>query len=130
MGNQKEGFFTVKDSVYYTGAHLFIELWSAKGLGSLKKVKNAFVSAVKAIKASLLEIRLHLFSPNRGISGVAILSESHISIHVWPEFNYAAVDIFAPKNTELKSVDFLSEVSKYKQFYSDAKQYSPKIHYC
>jgi S-adenosylmethionine decarboxylase len=37
---------------------------------------------------------LHHFEPNGGVSGVAVLAESHISIHSWPEANYAAVDIF------------------------------------
>ena len=44
--------------------------------------------------ATLLHIHLHHFTPNGGVSGVAVLSESHISIHSWPEANYAALDIF------------------------------------
>jgi len=42
----------------------------------------------------LLHIHLHHFTPNGGVTGVAVLSESHISIHSWPEYQYAAVDIF------------------------------------
>jgi S-adenosylmethionine decarboxylase len=44
--------------------------------------------------ASLLHIHLHHFTPNGGVSGVAVLSESHISIHSWPEADYAALDVF------------------------------------
>jgi S-adenosylmethionine decarboxylase len=44
--------------------------------------------------ATLLHIHLHHFTPNGGISGVAVLAESHISIHSWPERGYAALDIF------------------------------------
>src|SRR3546814_12189403 len=44
--------------------------------------------------ATLLHIHLHHFTPNDGISGVAVLAESHISIHSWPESGYAALDIF------------------------------------
>lgn len=44
--------------------------------------------------ASLLHIHLHHFTPNGGISGVAVLAESHISIHSWPEKQYAALDVF------------------------------------
>ncbi len=44
--------------------------------------------------ATLLHIHLHHFTPNGGVSGVAVLSESHISIHSWPEYGYAALDIF------------------------------------
>ena len=45
-------------------------------------------------KATLLHIHLHHFTPNGGVSGVAVLSESHISIHSWPEADYAALDVF------------------------------------
>jgi S-adenosylmethionine decarboxylase len=44
--------------------------------------------------ATLLHIHLHHFSPSGGISGVAVLAESHISVHTWPERNFAAFDIF------------------------------------
>ena len=42
----------------------------------------------------LLHIHLHRFTPNGGVSGVAVLAESHISIHSWPEYGYAALDVF------------------------------------
>jgi S-adenosylmethionine decarboxylase len=44
--------------------------------------------------ATLLHIHLHHFSPSGGVSGVAVLAESHISVHTWPERNYAAFDVF------------------------------------
>ena len=44
--------------------------------------------------ATLLHIHLHHFEPNGGVSGVAVLAESHISIHTWPERGYAAIDVF------------------------------------
>jgi S-adenosylmethionine decarboxylase len=50
--------------------------------------------AITACGATMLSIDLHEFSPNGGISGAAILKESHISIHTWPEYEYAAMDIF------------------------------------
>ena len=43
--------------------------------------------------ATLLHIHLHHFQPN-GVSGVAVLAESHISIHTWPDAGYAALDVF------------------------------------
>ena len=45
-------------------------------------------------RATLLHIHLHHFTPNGGVSGVAVLAESHISIHCWPEAGYAALDVF------------------------------------
>jgi len=50
--------------------------------------------AIKAAGASLLHIHLHHFTPNSGISGVAVLAESHITMHTWPERNFAAFDVF------------------------------------
>ena len=56
--------------------------------------KQALIDAVKAAGATLLHIHLHTFSEGGGISGVAVLAESHISVHTWPEKGYAAFDVF------------------------------------
>jgi S-adenosylmethionine decarboxylase len=62
-------------------------------LNDLKKVQEIMVSAAKEAKATIVEISFHKFSPF-GISGVVVIAESHISIHTWPEYGYAAIDIF------------------------------------
>lgn len=41
-----------------------------------------------------IDIKIHQFSGNEGITGIAFLAESHISIHTWPEFKYVAIDLF------------------------------------
>ena len=51
-------------------------------------------TCVEECHATLLHIHLHHFTPNGGISGVAVLAESHISVHTWPEKDYAAFDVF------------------------------------
>jgi len=51
-------------------------------------------AAVKEAGATLLHIHLHTFSDGGGVSGVAVLAESHISVHTWPEKGYAAFDVF------------------------------------
>ena len=53
----------------------------------------------EAAGATLLHIHLHRFQPD-GVSGVAVLAESHISIHTWPEAGYAALDVFMCGKTE------------------------------
>ena len=78
----------------FAGRHLLIELWEAKHLTSEPDIRRILQDAVAACQATLLSIDLHRFSPTHGISGVAILGESHMSIHTWPEHAYAAVDIF------------------------------------
>lgn len=49
--------------------------------------------AVTAAKATVIETCLHQFAP-QGVSGVIILAESHLAVHTWPEYGYAAVEIF------------------------------------
>ena len=77
-----------------TGYHLLIDLWGAEKLNDAVHIENTLKKAVQAGKATLLHIHLHRFTPNGGISGVAVLAESHITIHTWPEKDFAAVDIF------------------------------------
>ena len=57
-------------------------------------MEKAFIDCVKECGATLLHIHMHHFTPNGGISGVAVLAESHISVHTWPERDYAAFDVF------------------------------------
>jgi S-adenosylmethionine decarboxylase len=51
-------------------------------------------AAAEAAGATILHGHFHHFSPNGGVSGVLVLAESHISIHTWPERDYAAIDLF------------------------------------
>ena len=69
-------------------------MYGGSFLDDLKLVEDALRKAVDAAGATLLHIHLHHFTPNGGISGVAVLAESHISIHTWPECGYAALDVF------------------------------------
>ncbi len=78
----------------FAGVHLIVEIWNARYLNSLPRIRKILLDSVRACRATLLKIDLHEFSPNQGVSGVAILKESHISIHTWPEYHYAALDIF------------------------------------
>lgn len=78
----------------YDGVHLIAELTGARGLADLATIERALRAAAAAARATLIDLRLHAFGPEQGITGVALLAESHISIHSWPEHGYAAVDIF------------------------------------
>ena len=62
-------------------------------LKDLSRVKEAMVSAAKEAKATIIDVSFHEFNPF-GISGMVVIAESHLSIHTWPEYGYAAVDIF------------------------------------
>lgn len=77
------------------GTHLLVELRDCNPtiLQSLEEVRDALVSAAKEAKATIVDISFHEFNPF-GISGMVVIAESHLSIHTWPEYGYAAVDIF------------------------------------
>jgi S-adenosylmethionine decarboxylase len=62
-------------------------------LRNLEEVRDALVSAARKAKATIVDISFHQFSPF-GISGMVVIAESHLSVHTWPEYGYAAVDIF------------------------------------
>lgn len=87
-------YFVERDGVKFAGMHLLLELWDARNLDDPAKIEPALTAAAKAAGATILHCHLHHFSPNGGVSGVLVLAESHISIHTWPERNYAAIDIF------------------------------------
>lgn len=81
--------------MYALGTHLLVELreCNTEILKNLEKVRNALVSAAKEAKATIVDVSFHEFNPF-GISGVVVIAESHLTIHTWPEYDYAAIDIF------------------------------------
>lgn len=86
--------FIERNGVKYAGTHLLVELWGARNLGDLALTEAALREGATAAGATILHCHLHHFGPNAGLSGVLVLAESHISIHTWPEREYAAIDIF------------------------------------
>lgn len=75
--------------------HLLLELFGCDRsiLDNLKEVERVLVEAASGCGATVLKSAFHKFSP-QGVSGVVLIAESHFSIHTWPEYNYAACDIF------------------------------------
>ncbi len=82
------------DGRTFAGRHLIIDLWGGDRLDDIGHIDTTLRRAVTAAQATLLHLHLHHFTPNGGVSGVAVLAESHISIHTWPEKAYAALDVF------------------------------------
>ncbi len=87
-------YFVERDGVRFAGIHLLVDMWGAAHLSDEDVIGEALARAAEASGAALLHIHLHTFTESGGISGVALLAESHISIHTWPERGFAAVDIF------------------------------------
>ncbi|MFB6305775.1 MAG: adenosylmethionine decarboxylase [Flavobacteriales bacterium] len=78
------------------GKHLLIELnnCDTEVLKDLTHLEKAMNRSAKAGGANIVDSNFHAFSPY-GISGVIIIKESHLTIHTWPEHQYAAVDLFS-----------------------------------
>lgn len=87
-------YFIERNGLRYAGSHLIIDLWEAEHLDDIDVIEMTFRRAIKEANATLLHMHFHEFSENGGVSGVAVLAESHISIHTWPERGYAAIDVF------------------------------------
>lgn len=95
-----EDHFIQRDGIVYAGSHLIIDFWGARRLDDLQLMESALRDCVRKSQATLLHIHLHHFTPSGGISGVAVLAESHISVHSWPEREYAAFDVFMCGNAK------------------------------
>jgi S-adenosylmethionine decarboxylase len=91
---ERSDHFVVRNGVRCAGVHLIVDLYGAQRLDDLDHIEATLRRCVDAAGATLLHIHLHHFEPNGGISGVAVLAESHISFHSWPEAHYAALDVF------------------------------------
>ncbi|WP_454815316.1 adenosylmethionine decarboxylase [Labrys neptuniae] len=84
----------VQARAFAPGLHLLIDFWDCQGLTDAMGIEHALCKAAAACGATVLGVMLHGFGDTGGITGVALLAESHISIHTWPETGYAALDIF------------------------------------
>jgi S-adenosylmethionine decarboxylase len=82
------------------GKQLLIELKDCDKeiLNDMDSLKSAMLMAANEAGATVMEESFHRFSP-QGISGVVIIAESHLCIHTWPEYGYAAADIFTCGNS-------------------------------
>lgn len=66
-------------------------------IGKVETVEQILVRAAEAAQVTVWSISFHRFNPN-GVSGVVVISESHLSVHTWPEYGYVALDIFTCGN--------------------------------
>ncbi len=79
----------------HLGQHVLAEFFECDPnvLNSISKVEKYMIDAALECGATIVQKCFHMFNPY-GVSGVVIISESHLAIHTWPELGYAAVDLF------------------------------------
>ncbi|MDG5471033.1 adenosylmethionine decarboxylase [Jeotgalibacillus sp. ET6] len=77
------------------GRHVISELWGCdfEKLNSMELIEQVFVDAALKTGAEVREVAFHKFAP-QGVSGVVIISESHLTIHSFPEHGYASIDVY------------------------------------
>jgi len=77
------------------GVHIILELYNCdpKVLNHPERIEEILLKAAKAARLKIIDLKTHQFSPY-GVTSLLLISESHLSIHTWPEYNFAAADIF------------------------------------
>lgn len=105
--------FIERDGVRCAGTHLIVDLFGAKRLDDLKHIKETLKRCVDAAGASLLHIHVHRFTHNGGVSGVAVLSQGHVSLHSWPDEGYVALDVFMGRDSNPETaIDVVKQAFK------------------
>ena len=95
------------------GRHLIAEFANCSNckLTDVDYLKDCLEEAVRKSGATIVRSVFHRYNL-QGVSGVVVIAESHLSIHTWPEYNYAAVDFFTCGNTvdPYKAYDYMKEM--------------------
>ena len=97
-------------SIPVIGKHLIADFFGALYQTDIENIQHALRSAADVAGAVTLNVVVHPFADSEGVTGVAILAESHISIHTWPEQDYIALDIFMCGNSDpLTALNWLTD---------------------
>lgn len=110
-GTSENNYFMKDGDQEYAGKHYIIDFWGLAHAQDVDVIEAALKNAADAAEAVLLHVHLHKFSDGGGVTGVALLAESHISVHTWPERDYAAFDVFMCGGSKPeKAVEVLKDV--------------------
>jgi len=93
--NQILSSFSNDEKLIHQSKHLLLELYKCdyEKLNDESFLRCTLNRAAKLAKATVLNLISNKFEP-QGVTAIALLAESHISIHTWPEIGYAAIDVF------------------------------------
>ena len=93
------------------GRHVISELWGCNlsTLNNVNEIEQIFVDAALRSGAEVREVTFHKFAP-QGVSGVVIISESHLTIHSFPEHGYASIDVYTCGDLDpIVAVEYIAE---------------------
>jgi len=110
--------FVTEAGATYAGLHLIADFWGASALDNVEAIGTAMRKAAHAAGATILHLHIHPFGDEQGVSGVAVLAESHMSVHTWPERGYVALDAFLCGGTDASAA--LRELERH--FHPTSKQ--------
>ncbi|ABB50725.1 adenosylmethionine decarboxylase proenzyme [Prochlorococcus marinus str. MIT 9312] len=126
--NQNFSSFSNDEKLVYQSKHLLLELYRCdyEKLNDESFLRCTLNRAAKLAKATVLNLISNKFEP-QGVTAIALLAESHISIHTWPESNYSAVDIFTCGQNMMPELasQYLIEALKAEEHYLRAIERNP-----
>ncbi|WP_438729795.1 adenosylmethionine decarboxylase [Parasphingorhabdus sp. DH2-15] len=76
------------------GTHVLLDIYGVKRLDDPAYLEDVMRQSASAAGAHIIGAHFHHFGLEQGVTGLLLLAESHISIHTWPERDYAAIDLF------------------------------------
>ncbi len=116
------------------GRHIILELHGVNKelLNNKEYLENLLIEAARVAGGRILGSFFHEFNP-QGVTGIVAIAESHLSIHTWPEFRYAAIDIFTcrgidPRKAADLIIDKLRPEKYFTIFLSRGEPYSEGDH--
>lgn len=114
------------EKLFTLGRHLLAEFYDCEPnvLNNVSLIEQTMCDAAEVSGATIVQKNFHHFSPY-GVSGVVVIAESHLAIHTWPEYGYAAIDLFTCGDSVDPTVayDYLREHFHAKTaFYSELKR--------
>lgn len=116
----------MESKLFTLGRHLLSEFYDCDPnvLNNVSLIEKVMCEAAEIAGATIVQKNFHHFSPY-GVSGVVVIAESHLAIHTWPEYGYAAVDLFTCGETVDPTVayDYLRDkLHAGTAFYSELKR--------
>ena len=97
-----EHFVTAEDGGKFAGNHIIFDFWGVSSEKCMDEtlIRESIVDACRKAGATILGYNFHHFGEGCGVTGVVMLSESHASIHTWPEANLMTFDVFMCGNAK------------------------------